>query len=1169
MKRSSPACVLLFVFIVVFGLIPSYASWQQDGIRICVRPIPEAQNPRITTDGSGGVIVTWDDERNGNKDIYAQWADSSGTAQWTDDGVAVCARADEQAYPRIVSDGAGGAIIIWRDSRNGDHDIYAQRVDPTGTIQWAADGVAICTASGNQDGYRIISDGAGGAIIVWRDERGVDADIYAQRVNASGVVQWTTDGIAVCTASGTQADPRLTPDGAGGAIIAWSDSRGGDIYAQRVDASGAIQWTSDGIAVAPATGSQSYPQIESDGAGGAIITWRDSRNGGDYDIYAQRMDASGTRQWGTEGTAICAVTGYQSDPQLTSDGAGGAIITWWDSRDGNKDIYAQWIDSAGTVQWAADGIGVCTETSVQDDPLITTDGAGGAVIAWIEDPNSMSSMIHAQRVDASGAVQWAAGGVPVCMHSDDHRVFSIISDDAGGVVVVYGDSWNNVFAQRLNSLGAVQWQGYAGLPICAGGGYQLFPAIVSDGSGGAIIAFSEHRTGFMKAYAQRVDGSGVLQWASGGVALCTADEDQYDPEICSDGTGGAIIAWGYDLYAQRVDASGVVQWAAEGVAVCAGWGGQYEHHIASDGAGGAIIPFIDSRSDIFGDVFAQRVDASGVVQWTPNGIAICTAVDYQIAPRVIPDGAGGAIITWQDHRGSYYDIYAQRVDAAGAVQWSVDGIPICTAGGSQWYPQIIPDDAGGAIITWEDPRSGNYDVYAQRVNASGIAQWTTDGIAICTAAGSQENPQIASDGIGGAFIAWRDNRSGNYDIYAQRIDASGAVQWIADGLPIRTLENNRYSPRIISDGNGGALITWSEYLIKDSDEDYDIYIQRIYPSGVLHWVPGGVPVCTREGFQLSQCLCSDGAGGAIVAWEDQRSDTTFIYADRIDSTDYQSPETCYELTVPEVLQPDSSYWSWAACSRAVLLYSGIDVDICDIADFARENNGWGEGDCCPFDPDSVCNQSNDLFGTAGSVQAILANWGVSSSDIPSALSFEDLKDYILAGSAVFAAWDDGNDANGEPHIVVVHGVCEQDVCIMNPSYENNPGLVSGWMPYDCLAAGLAHEPWTASLVADYVPTDADSPVPRATALVQNYPNPFNPTTMIPFMLHKTSNVSLTVYDVSGRLVRVIFTGRLEAGRHLKEWAGTDGNGNAAASGIYFYRLKAGDFEETRKMVLIR
>jgi hypothetical protein len=132
-----PSCALLFALVVVFGLIPSHASRQQDGIRVCIRAIPDPDNPRITTDGAGGAVVAWDDGRNGNRDIYAQWADSSGTPRWTENGVPVCVRADEQAYPLLTSDGAGGAIIIWRDDRNGDHDVYAQRIDATGAVQWA------------------------------------------------------------------------------------------------------------------------------------------------------------------------------------------------------------------------------------------------------------------------------------------------------------------------------------------------------------------------------------------------------------------------------------------------------------------------------------------------------------------------------------------------------------------------------------------------------------------------------------------------------------------------------------------------------------------------------------------------------------------------------------------------------------------------------------------------------------------------------------------------------------------------------------------------------------------------------------------------------------------------------------------------------------------------
>ena len=118
------------------------------------------------------------------------------------------------------------------------------------------------------------------------------------------------------------------------------------------------------------------------------------------------------------------------------------------------------------------------------------------------------------------------------------------------------------------------------------------------------------------------------------------------------------------------------------------------------------------------------------------------------------------------------DIYAQYVNASGAAQWTADGVALCTAAGYQGSPSIVSDGAGGAIVTWPDPRSEdpvNYDIYAQRVNASGAVQWAADGVALCTAAGDQYPYGIVSDGAGGAIVTWDDRRSGDVDIYAQRV----------------------------------------------------------------------------------------------------------------------------------------------------------------------------------------------------------------------------------------------------------------------------------------------------------------------------------------------------------------------------------------------------------------
>jgi hypothetical protein len=111
--------------------------------------------------------------------------------------------------------------------------------------------------------------------------------------------------------------------------------------------------------------------------------------------------------------------------------------------------------------------------------------------------------------------------------------------------------------------------------------------------------------------------------------------------------------------------------------------------------------------------------------------------------------------------------------------WEENGNPICTAPGDQGGElglEITPDGAGGAFITWQDKRSGNWDIYAQRVDASGNALWTPDGVAICTTAGDQRSPQLTADGAGGAIITWEDHRNDeSYDVYAGRITVGGTI----------------------------------------------------------------------------------------------------------------------------------------------------------------------------------------------------------------------------------------------------------------------------------------------------------------------------------------------------------------------------------------------------------
>jgi hypothetical protein len=161
------------------------------------------------------------------------------------------------------------------------------------------------------------------------------------------------------------------------------------------------------------------------------------------------------------------------------------------------------------------------------------------------------------------------------------------------------------------------------------------------------------------------------------------------------------------------------------------------------------------------------------VQWEANGVAICTAEGNQYFPTLISNGAD-AIITWQDWRNGNADVYAQRVNPSGIVQWGSNGAAICTTGSYQEHPSLISDCAGGAIITWQDGISVSIsDIFAQRIDASGVVQWGLNGTAVSTADSGQADPDLVSDARGGAIITWLDCRNGDWDIYAQQVSANG------------------------------------------------------------------------------------------------------------------------------------------------------------------------------------------------------------------------------------------------------------------------------------------------------------------------------------------------------------------------------------------------------------
>ena len=772
-------------------------------------------------------------------------------------------------------------------------------------------------------------------------------------------------------------------------------------------------------------------------------------------------------QWTEQGTALCTAVDSQSDPAITSDGAGGAIIAWWDRRSGDHDIYAQRVDSYGRARWMTDGVRLCTATGAY--PAITSDGSGGAIVTW-EDYRGGDTDIYAQHVDASGTAQWTMDGVPVC-----------------------------------NAIGS-QW----------------YPEITSDGEGGAIVIWSDKRDGDWNVYAQRVDASGAVVWTPDGVPVCTASEDQFYPMIVSGDVGGAVIAWQ------------------------------------------------DYRSGSNWDAYAQHIDASGAIRWTTNGVALCTAADDQYHPVIISDGSGGAIVTWYDYRSGTPDIYAQRVNACGAVRWTTDGVPLCIAIGYQSNPNIVSDGAGGGIVTWDDSRGTDSDIYAQRVDASGAVLWAADGVPVCAATGGQYDPLITSDGGGSATVTWLDSRDCNWGIYAQRVDASGTVLWATDGVVLSTgiVPGELWKCAITSDGGGGATVTWRD----EGNSDADIYAQRVtrqgywgYPSPSINSVqdvPGDQGGKVRVSFDSSRLdAWPDLAVSHYSLWRalspthalalknsgirlDSPSQAT---TDLVGKAYYCSPTADWEL----IDTMDAHLWPEYGFTATTL------------RDSTSVNTGW-EHFC-------VSAHGTDTFDFWNSPPDSGYSVDNLSPSPPAALAAQYIGD-----SQLYIHWNPNTETDLS-HYAVYRGSTPDFV----PDETNRIGAVTdssftdhdfGYAEY-CykVSAWDTHENESpfALLSPDMITSAPDVGPGYADVLFQNAPNPFVSSTSIAFSIKEEGHVRLRIFDARGRLVRVIVDQVRGQNRYVERWDGRDESGRLLPAGTYFYHLEAPGWGDSKKMTLAR
>ena len=541
-----------------------------------------------------------------------------------------------------------------------------------------------------------------------------------------------------------------------------------------------------------------------------------------------------------------------------------------------------------------------------------------------------------------------------------------------------------------------------------------------------------------------------------------------------------------------------------------------------DGSGGAFAVWDDLRAaDGVPKIFAQHFDKTGHALWTSNGLEVCPGGADQTFPQAAVVGDGGIIVSWfEANRDSVFGspvsaVFAQRITPGGTLRWGSAGLPIAAPNyGQEFYPgnvntAIAQDGEGGAYIAWALLDAGVQYLMVSRIDSSGNIHWSqsavnsltllTDGVLI----GGFEQIRLLQNGTTGVIAAWRDVRnafSTGVALFAQKFDSAGSILWDSAGValsPGPSSLQDQENVQIVSDGAGGAIYAWEQSY---SGGYPKAYAGHINTSGNLAWISAsdsvGVLVDSTGG-QKSLSMTSEGSGTTIITWSDGAN---IVYAQKIASDGSRpwgaSPAAIAANGSGEVLAPDGNGGVIMAWAQG--LQNGVNI-------FAQHVNSSGQ----PV-------WSNPTYGTTGN----------PVSTTPSTFQEKPVIVSDDAGGAIVAWYDLRASGYGGPF----------DLYAQHIGSNGNVTNVS----------------------------NQNSGLPTNFSLSQNYPNPFNPATVISYQLPTASRVTLKVFDMLGRQIATLVNGQMEAGMHQVSF-----DASRLASGVYIYQLQAGSFVASKKLVLLK
>ena len=891
---------------IVFSLMFAQYDWQDNGVSI--RQGIHIEWQRTGDNGNNGeMIFAWSDTRYGGRDIYAQKVDTDGNAMWGFEGSPVVVETGRQEDPILITDGNGGAYIIWVDYRDEPDygDIYAQHIQADGAISWDPSGIPLTNVPGKQVSPNMASDGIGGVFVIWNDlSVSTLGHTYGTHLttNVNDIIAPGT-GVPIISNDSDHSGVSIERAAAGSAVLVWADDRnidasGIDIFTQRIDVNCNTLWSTPqegGIPLCVSEGSQQYVKVTYYSQTASVVAWEDKRyNPNLGDIFIQYIDMNGNVLLDSEGVALCDNEANQIKPRIKADESG-AYIVWEDSRNGPADIFVQKHVLETGSQFEDDGLGLCTAQGTQDQPRLTSDGNGGAYVVWMDERYAPfpETEIFMQHIDANGSLSFSDNGEPVCDAPGFQFNPLVRNDGSGNVFALWGDMRSgsiSLYVQHLSPSNGISLY-EEGIELYFGiDGNGLGAQSLYLGNNESLIYWEDRRLGVIAdlTYGQKVYNGWENTVEPNGIKLCDNPYQLYPKAELANLTGDVFLGFGQAygdiaLHYQPLNNNlEMIGGTNQGFPVFESFTPQNDFDLATTGNGDVYFVFSDQRNFIDSDIYLQKYNEFSNTLIEPKLIVDNFFVDDNVKfIESTPDD--GCFLVYDSGDFSGTRAYAQSTDSNGDILAAFSGgLRLSTDENDQFIKGLVKTELGYFVL-WKDQRSGSSDLYGQMVDYSGNILGPSDGLAITTANNDQQDPSLTYNSVENeVMVCWEDFRNGiDFDIYCVIIDENNLT--VSSEINLCTYSGNQKSPNIFATLDGSYLFAWED---SRGSVTSNIYFQEMANNNFVHNV-NGIVLCDAAFNQFNPQIdiYDETFNSYMIYWDDLRSsgkeDLTNIYVQSI------------------------------------------------------------------------------------------------------------------------------------------------------------------------------------------------------------------------------------------------------------------------------------------------